>query len=328
MKVIIVRPQGYHGGGLVLDKMCALLREKGVDARLFYIPYEPQKNTSAFLFWCQWLSFSWKSSKKSLKTTIKRWIIYINGSFFPNLKSERVAEWKNTLVTYVGNSIENTKRKQLPLFLKNKTIVVYPEKVYGNFLHAKNVVRYLLFYYAFADDSDAYDKHDLFIACRKAFNNFKLNKEGYIVGLWHFDSQLYRQYNFGERRGVCYVVRKGRNRKDLPAEFDGPIIDNMPDVEKVRILNECEKCYFYDTQTFYSSVAVVCGCVPIIVPEPGKNKEDYYSQTVGLAFADTPEEIAYAIRTRDQRLKSLDFAESNEKSISLFIKILNERFGL
>jgi len=42
---------------------------------------------------------------------------------------------------YVNLTIKGCKRKLLPCVSKN-TIVIYPESVYGNFLKAKNVVRY------------------------------------------------------------------------------------------------------------------------------------------------------------------------------------------
>ena len=40
-KIVIVCPRIYSGGTLVLATLCKLLREKSIDARLFYIDKEP-----------------------------------------------------------------------------------------------------------------------------------------------------------------------------------------------------------------------------------------------------------------------------------------------
>ena len=59
----------------------------------------------------------------------------------------------------------------------------------------------------------------------------------------------------------------------------------------------------YDMQTAYASIAALCGCIPISVLEPGKKKSDYIGkddpEPFGRAFGDAPEEIEYAIRTRE-----------------------------
>lgn len=316
MNVIIVRPKGYTGGSLVLEKMCSLLREKGINASLFNIMKEPNKDTKFYNLWWGWFYYNFKFV-----------LFHILCNCFPNSKSERLRGWKHIVIS----PVKGIKRKFLPIYNKNKTVVVYPEKVYGNFLHAKHVVRYFLYHYPYPNDQNAYNKNDLFIAYREIFNDCNLNKEGYLVKFNFFDSELYRQYNYGERKGNCYIIRKGKNRPDLPKTFDGPIIDHLPEEEKVRILNECERCYCYDTQTFYSTIAAVCGCISVNVPEPGKNKGDYLSsneKSLGVAWGDSDEEIKFAISTREQRIKELNYDDSNNRAIELFISLLNDKFDV
>ena len=160
-----------------------------------------------------------------------------------------------------------------------------------------------------------------------------MNPKGLEVKLVYFDNLKYRQYNFGYREGKCYIVRKGRIRKDLPSEFDGPTIDyGMDEEEIVRILNTCKYCYSYDMQTFYSTIAVVCGCISILVPEPGKDLCDYKSedeirQRAGIAFGDSPEEIQFAVSTRPLLLQRLDASKTNNENINKFILYTSERFG-
>ena len=79
----------------------------------------------------------------------------------------------------------------------------------------------------------------------------------------------------------------------------------------------------YDTQTFYASIAALCGCIPIVVPEIGKTKEDYVKKDdhlLGIAYGDTSTEIEYAIQTREKVLlrinnrlsENIKNAENNE----------------
>lgn len=316
MKVIIVRPNGYSGGSLVLEKMCSLLRVKGIDARIFHVLYEPEKDTKMVTFWLEWLVL-----------TIKVGVFYVLCKCFPKSTNKKLMSWR----PLVMSPVKGVKRKVLPFFSKKNTIVIYPEKVYGNFLHANNVVRFLLYHYAYADDKNAYCDSDLFVAFREVFNNKILNKNGYVVTINHFDKELYRQYNYNKRKGTCYIIRKGKNRTDLPKKFDGPIIDDLPEDEKVKVFNECERCYSYDTQTFYTSIAAVCGCLPIVVLEEGKKRKDYFDSSefaLGVAYGESDDEINYALNTREQLNRSLNFDASNEKSIGLFIEILKKTFNL
>lgn len=315
MKVIIVRPNGYSGGSLVIEKMCSLLREKGVDARIFQIYTEPKEDTRYFTFWIEWLVF-----------TTKRCIFKVLCRLFPNSKNARLIAWRPLVIS----PVRGVKRMILPFFPRHKTIIIYPDKIYGNFLRAKYVVRYLLYHYPYSRDPKAYEPNDLFIAYREIFNDKNLNPDNYVVQFNHFDNHLYRQYNFGKRSGNCYIIRKGRGRPDLPTTFDGPIIDDLAEEEKVRILNECSRCYSYDTQTFYTSIASVCGCLPIIRLEDGQTKENSYGPNelpLGVAFDESQAEIEYAERTRPLLLRHLDYTESNDKNVRLLINILENRFG-
>lgn len=202
----------------------------------------------------------------------------------------------------------------------------------GNPLHAKNVVRWMCYYNRFPNDDTWYSPTDLFFDYRSQFNDPKLNPEGRILHIFHFDKDLYKRTNFGERKGNCYVIRTGAGRADLPTSFDGPIIDDLRETEKVEILNQCERCYLYDTQTFYSSIAALCGCIPIVVLEPGKTKKDYVKpedKVYGVAYGDTEKEILYAIKTRGDVMKRIDgMLSANEPSVTSFIETCKDYFHL
>lgn len=318
-RVIIVRTQLYCGGTLVLDLLCKLLREHGIDARLYFIEEPIGKDTNIF-------AVKWNSTKDSLHYFFYK----LFKKYFDRSKSWRTTFYKNRFRA----TMPGLKRQLWPFFFKHNTIVIYPDVCYGNFLNAKNVVRWFLFHNRFIGDDKAYGKNDLFITYRDVFNDFSLNPDNIKVTLSYFNSNLYHQYNFGKREEKCYLIRKGRNRKDLPKSFDGPIIDyGLSEEQIVKILNEHKYCYLYDTQTFYANIAAVCGCIPIIVCEPGKTKSDYLSEEEcrnlrGKAYADTPEEIQFAVSTRQQLIDSLNYDQKNETNILKFIHYIDEKFKI
>ena len=315
-KVVLVNVYAYFGGTLAISKLCAELRKQQVDARLLMVPYFPGKPIDTAVF---------KEEVKTciLKNRIKKGIMKI----FPFMDYSKNKRFKH-LAYFPIDGV----RFEYSADIDDETLVVYPEIVYGNPLGAKNVARWLLYHYKFENIPQAYCSDDLFMCYRTYFNSPALNPKGITVTINHFDDKLYRQYNFGKRTGNCYILRKGRNRTDLPIEFDGPVFDdNMSQEELVKMFNTYKYCYDYDTQTFYATIAAVCGCIPIVVMEPGKTIDDYLSKAeqnhYGRAYGDSPEQIEYAVRTRDKLLAALDYSERNHKSTAAFIEAVEERFG-
>lgn len=313
--IVIVSPRQHHGGPVVLHLLCKLLIEKGYNAKIFIIEGGfPHQNESLIRFWIRW-------SKNSLKDTAKLFISKIFKDFkFVN---------KPAFNGYSYMPVKKYRRKYTP-FVSRKTIVLYPEICYGNPLRAKKVIRWLLFHNRFPDDVNAYGKDDLFFCFREFFNDFNLNPECRVLKLNNFDYELYRQTNFNERSGKCYMIRKGKDRTDLPQKFDGPVLDNLPEWKIVECFNKYKYCYFYDTQSFYSSIASICGCIPIIVLEKGKSKKDYLKNgdhSYGRAYGDSSEEISYAKETRENLIKTIDdFKIKNNINLENFIKECEKYF--
>jgi len=318
-RIYILNTSGYFGGTLVLSVLCKTLRELKYDARILVIPYLPKQYVSRnrFVYDC---------ITKNAKHLIKNFIKMIVAFFLPHAK----------FVKYFRSSanvlkINGIKLQWHPFINKENSIVIYPEYIYGNPLNAKYVVRWLLYFYNYLDDKNAYSSKDLFIAYREIYNNEILNKDKYIVNINYFNHQLYRQYNFGERKGKCYIIHKGWNRSDLPKEFDGPVYTTkMTQEELVSMLNTYKYCYCYDSQTFYMNIAAICGCIPILVMEEGKTEKDYLGPNeahYGIAYGDSPEQIEFAITTRDKCIMSLDYSDQNIKNALHLIDILEKRFG-
>lgn len=300
-KIIIVNTTWYCGGSLVLSALCRELTKLGYDARLFLFRDFPRTEEETGSF--SKIIYSLKQIKHLIGTLVKKKI--------------------------VRTHLKGCKIQLFPFFSKD-TIILYPEDLFGNPLKAQNVARWFLFHYRYTDVPNAYSPSDCFFSFREIFNDYKLNPTGQCVCLNSFDSDLYRQYNHDTRTGNCYILRKGKDRKDLPKEFDGPIIDTLSEEEKVQILNEKEFCISYDTQTFYSSIAAVCGCKSIVIPEPGKTKKDYFGpddvEPFGVAYGTDENEIQYALSTRDKLIQSLDFSEKNQTATKKFIEIISNHF--
>lgn len=321
-KFVIVSNRPGFGGPIVLYKLCSLLNQKGYNARIFpsEIYYEDYADKN-------WKTKLWYWSKLFLYYNSLFFLRRLKVKLFPNSKFSG-KEYKG--ISYVP--VRGCKYKILPFVDKN-TIVVYPEVIYGNPLHAKHVVRYMLSKTNMYDDLKSYGKEDIFFCYREIFNDVKRNPQKRTLSISHFDLDLYKQTNFGERHGNCYVIRKGRNRSDIPSSFEGPIVDDLTEPEIVDTFNKCEKVYLYDMQTAYASIAALCGCIPISVLEPGKKKSDYFGkddpEPFGRAFDDTPEEIEYAIQTRAALRERFENRErENIKEVEKFINECKCHFNI
>ncbi len=312
-RIIIVNSYINYGGPIVLAELCRNLLKMGYDARLLMVPYFPNKIVD--------------------QAGYKRYIIKFQFIVLFNYIMSRLTgkERKDRFGrTYFFSHVKGCKIKHLPYFKKKNSIVIYPEVVFGNPLGAENVVRWLLFTTKYKGVPNAYSSTDLFIAYRTIFNDEELNPNKYILYQPFFDLELYKRYNYGHRKGKCFIIRKGANRHDLPYTFDGPVIDNLPEKDKVRLFNECEYCYSYDTQTAYSSIAAICGCKVVVVPEPGKSRKDYLKDGdvgYGIAYGETKEEMEWASFTVDKLIKFMDKSSANLKNAESFIELLKHKFG-
>ena len=302
-KYVIVTPRQTGGGPIVLHALCKYLGDLGENAKVFYINDYMYLDDRHVKYWIKWILFFFVDLMK---------ISYVKFIGENNIKN------KAKFNGYINVPL-NCKRKYLP-FISKDTIVIYPEIVFGNILHSPNVVRWFLFHgnrYDKIRDTlkgNQYGDSDLFYCFRDIFNVEKYNPNYNKLYIQYYNLDTYKRHNFGPRNGICYVIRKGKNRNDLPKNFDGIIIDNLSEKEKVEVLNNSKYCISYDTQTAYSQIAALCGCISIVVPEPGKSKADYRTENdidYGEAFGFDEKEIQRA-------------QESAHKVLEYYKKVNNE----
>lgn len=291
-RYVIVAPKGTAGGVIALQALCKYLNEQGEKATMFYLDNMRSENKHHFLYRIYiGLRVLFDDTMQSAKAAIKAVLRLFSKK--ARLRFPKTERWTPV----------KCKSSYFPRINKN-TIVVYPEIIHGNLLGAKNVVRWLLWHNRTYKNENGrcigYDQNDLFFCYREVFNDYTLNPECRKLHVAFFDFDTYKRYNYGERSGKCYFVRKGAWRSDLPTEFDGPVLDDLSEKEKVKIMNESEYCISYDTQTAYSQIAALCGCISVVVPEKGKTKYDYRKNeelTYGVAFGMSEQEIERAKAT-------------------------------
>lgn len=279
MKFVIVSTREEYGGCLVLHSLCRKLIALGHEAQIFYICNGVYEVDRKLIYWIKWLRF-----------TV---VDLIRSSMARYCAGEAICASKKYSV-YFNRSLKGCPRKLYPRVGK-ETIVVYPDIVYGNPLNAEKVVRWLLYYNRWGDNPGAYGDNDVFFAYRSVFNDNVLNPACRLLTTPEFDFTTYHRYNYGPREGTCYIVRKGGDRSDLPTSFDGAIVDDLSEGEKVRYFNECVTCISYDTETAYNQIAALCGCSSIVIPRPG----DPERWSTGVAFGTAPEQLQHQVDTRD-----------------------------
>ena len=308
MKFVIFSPRQCCGGPIVLHALCKYLNELGHNAKIFYSDVSLYYEDNKFGYWRKLV---WHAVQDGMRL----------------FRAKVLKEVSPRLNGYIDESVRGCPRKYLP-FVDEDTIVIYPDMVYGNPLGAKKIVRWFLYHNRF--DDNAYNKDDFFICYREIFNDWRLNPEGIMVQTPYFDIDKYKRYNYGKRSGKCYIIRKGGCRNDIPASLDGIVIDDLLEEEKVKIFNESEYCISYDTQTAYSSIAALCGCVSVIIPEEGKSKVDYRTESeknLGVAWGFDEKEILWARETQKELLNLyISINKSGLESAKNFVEKCKERF--
>lgn len=299
-KYIIYSPiyDENSGGIIALHKLCALLLDKGLDAKL-WPSVKPHIKDLA--------------SKKGIKSFLRWQLEYLpkhaTGSL--NIKSPY------NLPIATTSDIKNA-------------IVIYPEITSGNPLRAKRVVRWLLNEPGAMTGEIKFGSKDLFFYYQEQFNDWQLNpdKQNHlrVVELMR---DVYRNTNTGERAGTCFMVRKGKNRTLDQHDDNALPVDGLRHQELANVFNRCKYFVSYDLNTMYSRYAAMCGCIPIVIPEPELAKELWRPELearYGIAYG--WDDIPWAIETRELLFEQLDkLACSNEKSVEKFVEISQAYFA-
>lgn len=291
--IIYARPFNIDSGGaIVLHLLCHLLNKNGYEAYLWPIKPEIDK----------------KRPIKSLIRLLKYELMFLSKMFKTNKSF-------------------NTPHANLKDL--EDSIVIYPEIVYGNPLNAKNVVRWLLHKPGFHKGKFYFGNNELLFGFGKpcSGSGIEITEENTLI-IKYIMTDIYKQTNFSERKGSCHMIRKGKNKPFIHDE-NSVLVDQFSHEELQKIFNQVKYFISYDTYTYYSVYASLCGCISIIVPDEGVSKEEWYPEVedrYGKAYG--LNDINYSIETKQKMLEYIESQkEKNNISVKYFVNKCNERFN-
>jgi hypothetical protein len=192
-------------------------------------------------------------------------------------------------------------------------IVVYPEVVDGNPLGAQRVVRWFLNKPGFFTGKINYGDNELHFYYQDVFNTEEVRRD--TNSKFYFNvylDQVFRQTNFGERNGTCFILRKGKDRVIHHDLSKGIVVDSLSNRDIASVFNRVQYCISYDPYTFYLQYAAICGCIPIVVPEEGVDKKSWQPMeelAYGIAYGEG--DIPYAV---DTRARLIDLMEKERET--------------
>lgn len=181
----------------------------------------------------------------------------------------------------------------------DETVVIYPEIVIGNPFNAKHVVRWLLNTPGKCGGDGVYGKHDLVY---KYWDYFEAPDESAVKGhLRMISGKLDIFHDKGmQRSGECFLVKKGLGKVLDKHAPDSINIDRfISDEYLADLFNRSERFISYDSMSYHSIQAALCGCVSVIIPDDGVTKEEFMKKVpltrYGVAYG--MDDIDHAVRT-------------------------------
>jgi hypothetical protein len=271
-KFLIVSPQydDRAGGSIALHKLCAILNGLGYESYLH--PYHKRYRLSNYNLVRKWFR-NLKDHYRHGKGDYGRY--RVNPAF-------------DTPVLHVVNDS-----------LLREFVVIYPETVFGNPLNSQRVVRWILHNPGFHTGRVNYGKNELYFKYHSGIKYFY--SSGSVVSN-NFLAVLHcplEDFNLNDvpldRKGTAYCMKKGK-LKPIQHDLTGSVlIDGKSLSEISSIFKQVKTFISYDAYTFYSRLAVLCGCESIVVPDQGVTKEQWYpnpAHRYGLSYGFSDVEAA------------------------------------
>tara|TARA_B100000424_G_C22937006_1_gene498573 strand:- start:775 stop:2448 length:1674 start_codon:yes stop_codon:yes gene_type:complete len=232
--------------------------------------------------------------------------------------------------------------------IKDEAWIIYPEIVIGNPLNAKNVIRWVLNSPGYiGGDSNTWGNNDLVYSIGDYFKIDKsINVEGYLK-IWDFKLDYWKDENL-ERSIDTHLIRKAKDRAgskknatfDMHSKdsicLDGDIANDFSKLKEK--LNQTKTFISYDSATYYSTIAALCGAISVVIPDGKNSKEEYKRKfplcKYGVAWG--LDDIQWAIDTKDKVRPHLEDMEKesddlldefilNTSKAKLFLRTANNK---
>lgn len=215
---------------------------------------------------------------------------------------------------------------------KTNCIAVYPEIIAGNPLGADHVVRWLLHRPGFHASNVSFGADELTFFYQPAFAEGLGNvpAENLLQVRW-LRTDVYQDLRLAERQGTCRMVRKGGDTftPEIAMGDAAPLLDGLKHEEIAEVFNRCTYFYSHDPYTMYLYYAALCGCIPVVVPQPGLEAETWragFELKRGVAYGDR--EIPFAVETREGLLEDMAAAQAREMhGVCDFIRKIKLQYG-
>jgi len=320
MKKFIIFATEYSenlGGPIALHKLCDLLNRAGYEAYLYpyYKSYDLHTyNLDEVPGYLKELNSIFSLTKTvPIGTPVSldqfESVFWVNGNF-------------NTPVYLPERNIT----------FNDDWIVVYPEITFGNPLRAKNVVRWLLHNPGFHNGKIFYGQNELYFRYSKAVKEFQFpgsKTSSIMLEILHAPFEHYSEpIHAVERIGRAYSIRKGANRVQEFDLEDAISIDGKSHLEIANIFRSVKTFISFDNLSLYSSLAVLCGCESIVIPEKGISEEKWQPderRRYGIAYGF--ENIMKARSTAHLALQGLlSIQDDSKKIVNEFIKEVQDFF--
>lgn len=150
-------------------------------------------------------------------------------------------------------------------------IVIYPEIESGNPYQCKNVVRYLLNKYHLPEYDNTmvtWGEADYWLYFHDLF--YDRIKEPNFLHILDTKVNMFTDYKQERNIEACFTYRKkSEDLENLTIIHPTGSVEigyNVQEEELLRLFNSCKRFYSYDTETYLSILAALCGCESIVVP--------------------------------------------------------------
>ena len=177
---------------------------------------------------------------------------------------------------YLGEQVTQEQAIEL---CKNGAMAIYPEVTTGNPFKAKKVMRWILYHVRNYGMFGIYQKTDLVYKYAPFFNlRFNQDVQGELRAV-ELNLDIFVNRN-EERSGACFLIKK-ENHKEHIHPANSIQLDDYPNKGGneylADVFNKCENFYAYDTATWLSIMAALCGCKSIVVPNTGVTPEQWHN---------------------------------------------------
>jgi hypothetical protein len=260
------------------------------------------------------------------------YVDYIGGSMVCHNLAHNINLLGENSYIYADSTKSNYTSTPIPWgteleYSQENTIIVYPsgdgEHTYQNYLNQSilgidNKIRWLM-----NNQVSLYSPKDKVYKFVDYFNTLNnQNVDGQLIAI-DVDLDIFQNYNL-PRKGNCYYTKGIPITKENKLhDDDDTCLDNMYSLSSedrinylVSIFNNSERFICYSNKTFIATLAALCGCIVIVVPSQGLEKDDWRKgfPTLKYGIAYGEEDLDWAVSTlplvqnlvKDLKKQSLD----------------------